>query len=244
MKHIIIGDIHAKPYWREVVAKHQHDQAVFVFLGDYFDSFDGETSDAQIDNFHAICEMRENNPERCVMLLGNHDYHYLPGIKEHYSGYQKGNNASRIGAFVNLALAAETLQVAYSFDNFIFTHAGVTSEWLARAGIKEENNLFIIARHINQLFERDKSIFGFYKGDTSGCGDNVNQSPLWVRPDSLICGALEGFNQCVGHTMVDKLQISTMKFGKSYTQLLFNDCLHNRKYCIINEGGLVTECSL
>jgi predicted phosphodiesterase len=38
MKIVAIGDIHGRDYWKQIIEQEQ-DADVFVFVGDYFDSF-------------------------------------------------------------------------------------------------------------------------------------------------------------------------------------------------------------
>ena len=38
MKTIVIGDIHGRDVWKEIVFQEQADRVIFI--GDYFDSFD------------------------------------------------------------------------------------------------------------------------------------------------------------------------------------------------------------
>lgn len=42
--------------------------------------------------------------------------------------------------------------------------------------------------------------FKFFDGDTSYCGENVNQGPFWVRPKALLSDMYRDLWQVVGHT--------------------------------------------
>lgn len=60
-------------------------------------------------------------------------------------------------------------------------------------------------------------------------GDDVTQTPIWVRPYSLQIDKLDDFRQVVGHTTQDKLQI-----GKHITYI---DTLGTSgEYLIIEDG--------
>jgi hypothetical protein len=46
----------------------------------------------------------------------------------------------------------------------------------------------------------------YQNADSSG--DNVYQSPIWVRPKSLLADPLVGFKQVVGHTRMKNMGVS------------------------------------
>jgi len=126
MKTIIIGDIHGHDSWEQVVAQEQ-DADRFIFVGDYFDSF-GVPGLIQMQNFKNIVEFKTTSNKEVIMLVGNHDFHYLPEIGENgTSGYQP-RMAVSISHLINQN--RDHLQMAYQFDDILVTHAGVSSEWL------------------------------------------------------------------------------------------------------------------
>ncbi len=49
MKLVVISDVHGRAVWKEIVAQNEHIDK-FIFLGDYFDSFDIAANE-QIVNF-------------------------------------------------------------------------------------------------------------------------------------------------------------------------------------------------
>jgi predicted phosphodiesterase len=87
MKTAIIGDVHGRDQWKQIVAQESNADR-FVFLGDYFDSFDISGVE-QMHNFKEIVEFKETSGKEVILLIGNHDYHYFPEIGESStSGYQ------------------------------------------------------------------------------------------------------------------------------------------------------------
>lgn len=193
---IAIGDIHAKTIWKEIVKKHPDEQ--ILFIGDCFDCFEKISTESQIINFLEIIELKKKYPET-ILLLGNHEYHYLAGTNCAYSGYQD-NGAVAIQQVLEDNI--HNLQIAHSHNNFLFTHAGVTKTWALKN--LEVNNVDI-ATQINELFLANRLKFGYNREDTSGYGDHVCQSPLWVRPDSLKKDIIAGCIQVVGHTPTKKI---------------------------------------
>jgi hypothetical protein len=86
---------------------------------------------------------------------------------------------------------AALFEVAYIFDKWVFTHAGISADWMRLAAINDPFD-------INDLFRRRPNYFRFIGPDPSG--DNATEGPLWIRPASLIHNRVKGWNQCVGHT--------------------------------------------
>ena len=87
-KLVIIGDIHSRAVWRKIVNDNP-DADKFIFLGDYFDSHEKKYYPSkQVFNFKEILKLQESlGDDRVILLLGNHDYHYMNSQK-HYTGYR------------------------------------------------------------------------------------------------------------------------------------------------------------
>src|ERR1700743_608482 len=117
MNHIVIGDIHGRNAWQKVNIK-AYDKVVFI--GDYADSPD-QSDFAILENLKMIVALKKRHPEKVVLLLGNHDIHYL-----HFPSFQcSGFRSSMQRDLTALYRAnADFFQVAYQKDNYLFTHAG------------------------------------------------------------------------------------------------------------------------
>lgn len=227
MKIIAIGDIHGRNFWIQIANSQTCDK--MVFIGDYFDSFT-IPAEEQILNFRNIVAYKEANPDKVILLLGNHDYHYLPvarNINETYSGFQ-----DRYAYQINhlLQMHRDLLQVSYKREDFLFTHAGVTDTWLSQVGYKGE----AIDDFINDLFRSSPHAFLFNGNDPYG--DDVTQSPLWVRPRSLRKDAYGygTFRQVVGHTSMKKLVMEEDDF-------YFIDTLGSSREYLVIEGEVQIE---
>ena len=80
---IIIPDIHGLNFWKEAVAGRE--EGIIVFLGDYLDPYPDDFPDKTADeiweqtwnNFNDIIEFKKKHPSNVVLLLGNHDLHYI-----------------------------------------------------------------------------------------------------------------------------------------------------------------------
>ena len=58
MKTIVLGDIHGRNVWKDIVFQEEADRVIFI--GDYFDSFDIGPAD-QMFNFKEIIEFKEKS---------------------------------------------------------------------------------------------------------------------------------------------------------------------------------------
>ena len=197
----IIGDIHGRKTWKTLVDKNH----INVFVGDYFDPYCSWPFEQVRDNFLEIVEYKKSNPDNVVLLYGNHDYKYLPGIEE-MSSRMDYENAQKI---TWMLVDAEPYfeGVAYPIgDKYIVTHAGITRYWKRKylpdvEDISPQN----MAKAINELWQINKRAFGFRANAQYGdyVGDCPEHSPIWIRPESLEMNNLYAGTkiiQIVGHT--------------------------------------------
>ena len=226
MKTIFLGDTHGRSLWKEIVAKETPDRVVFI--GDYFDSYDIGSAEQQF-NFKEIIEFKESNQCEVIMLIGNHDYHYYPG-GEIYSGYQHGA-APAIRQL--LEENKHHLQMCYQLDNIICSHAGIGHNWLVE---QQGYSGKAIDEFVNDIWEYRPNAFMFYGFDPYG--DSKTQTPIWIRPASLLSGNKEtflkkDFIQVVGHTQVRKIDIEGKATGGRY---YFIDAIDIGQYLIYEDG--------
>jgi hypothetical protein len=235
MKIGAIGDIHGRTIWKDIVNS-RNDIDVWVFIGDYFDSHDEESNgNKQIVNFKEILELKKANPDKVVLLTGNHDYHYIKGIGETYSGYQAAY-ALEIGELVEQAINDNLIQMCYLRENFFFSHAGLTKTWVQT--LLTPNNINplvddVMVQRINDYLKFQPRVFGFSMGaNFDQTGDDVTQGPIWVRPLSLMRDMVEGITCVVGHTTVQKLGLNP-----KHPSIILIDCLGTTgEYLIIEDG--------
>jgi UDP-2,3-diacylglucosamine pyrophosphatase LpxH len=209
MKTVILGDTHGRPHWKQIVASESPDRVIFI--GDYFDSFDN-TAVEQMHNFKEIIDWKQSGQSEVIMLIGNHDYHYMRGVSQYYSGYQSG---ARPAIEQLLDDNKQHMQVAYGMNGFIFSHAGVSSDWLQIHGYDNESNLI---DWINDMWKYKPNVFGFAGRDPYG--DSTISSPIWIRPYSLQKAnrdtLRDQFIQVVGHTTQGKIDTEGKSTGGRY----------------------------
>lgn len=71
MKILVLGDIHGRLIWYDII-KHESPD-ITIFLGDYITSHEGIYSEQQLANLEDILNYKENNPDKIILLRGNHE---------------------------------------------------------------------------------------------------------------------------------------------------------------------------
>ena len=242
MKTIVLGDIHGRSNWK--LAIHQEKPDRVIFIGDYFDSFEISGVE-QIDNFKQIIKYKEDNPQiEIVLLIGNHDHHYFPEVGyTGTSGYQSG-----IAPSITQVIDENRhhLQMAYGFKDYLFTHAGVSPVWMDKVFGPDDWSKENIVVDLNEMFRYKPRVFDFTGLEPSG--DNATQTPIWIRPRSLMSankkhpkGLKKDYIQIVGHTQMRRLDLDgSDKFtgGRYY----FIDTMETSgQYLIIEDDKLTTN---
>jgi len=203
MKIIALGDTHGRTAWKEIVSNTEFDKVVFT--GDYFDSREYISAEQQKTNFKEIVAFKKANMNKVVLLFGNHEYHYIKTREGIYSGYQS-IHSEYFKKMLQKAMAEKLIQMCHVHEKFIFSHAGITKTWLKSTGYSGEENL---ESFINALFYSNPQAFKFTRGaNQSSNGNDICQSPIWVRPDSLYKDAIENYTQVAGHTEQIDIEIN------------------------------------
>jgi predicted MPP superfamily phosphohydrolase len=227
-KIVALGDIHGRSSWQQIINHQVFDK--LVLIGDYFDKKEEVTPEVQIDNFEAICSYKRSHPDKMILLIGNHDYHYLDITIEKYTGYQ-ADYADVIRPLVEQAIEDGLMQMSFQYEMLLFTHAGVTKTWARGNDIHTLN----IQKSINELFKNHPERFGYLQS-THQVGNQMPDgcSPIWVRPDKLIHDKIDNYIQVVGHTQQERLTMAE--------NLYFIDTLGSSKeYLIIEDGEILVR---
>lgn len=242
MKTIIVGDIHGRSIWKLIYEMEKPDR--LIFIGDYFDSFDIKGAD-QLSNFQDIIAFKESGKCEVIMLIGNHDHHYFPEVGDTgTSGYQH-LLAPSIQYVVDQS--RNHLKMAYQMDEFLFTHAGVSSVFMDQVFGKGDWKVENLAIDLNEMFKyKPKTfVFGEYAlmnkmSYLDPYGDSEDQSPIWIRPKSLMRANKNTLRkqiiQVVGHTEQSQIDKGGKTTGGRY---YFIDVLGTSgEYMIINDGEI------
>jgi hypothetical protein len=229
-----LGDIHGRTIWKEIITKNPQ-ITKWIFVGDYFDTHDDVTPEQQIENFLSILEYKKSNMDKVVLLIGNHDYHYTGYAYSTYSGYQYGA-APIIKEILLEAMNEGLMQMCFKDDIYVFTHAGITKTWAKSNGI----DLNDLENSVNELFKVNPRVFDFTIGNNySQTGNDITQTPIWVRPQALLSDAIEDIIYIVGHTTVSRLGLI-----KELPNLILIDCLGTTGEYLVLENDIATAKKL
>ena len=221
MKIIVIGDVHGRTTWRNILEL-ESDYDKVVFLGDYFDSFN-KTINEQEKEFNDIMNLDDN---KTIRLLGNHDYHYMvDGCC--YSGFNKSTKFLIQKKLQDLFLQNK-IQLIHIYEDIIMSHAGISKYWLDNVSnihdVNEINNKTLDLHTLNH-----NSILGY-----NGYGDTISNSFIWIRPKSLESNCIDNYRQIVGHTDMGK----PVNFDN---KIFYNDSLDSDNYIIIQDNKIIIK---
>ena len=181
-----------------------------IFVGDYVDSFTISNAPMK-QNLLEIIEFKKLLGDRVILLLGNHDVQYF--VPDQICSGYRAEMLHDFGDIFRKNLDLFTM--AYEIldeegTTYLWTHAGVTKEWLEdlKANLTSpdyrfaehvlESNPITTAEWINLAWElRAKDIF-FVDHESGGWSKWAG--PIWVRPRTLNYAPLIKHHQIVGHT--------------------------------------------
>ena len=180
IKRIIIGDPHGR--WnalKSIYDKEQPDEV--IILGDYFDSFDIDAY-AQRECYDNIIALRKEHLSkkkgRFIMLIGNHDMHYMDEAFGRCSGWNP-LTCSQAGYVLCRDWDKEILKMIFvdEVNKTIYSHAGVSMNWF---------NFWIKSKSLGDINTIETRAFAFtYKEGGDYYGSSSWNSPLWIRPEGL-----------------------------------------------------------
>ena len=140
-----IGDIHGRTVWKELIKPNY----VNIFVGDYFDPYHNISFEELKSNFLDIINFKKEHPET-ILLIGNHDAHYINFFEHGVSRFDP-MNATKIQ---ELFKENESLfQAAYSYNNCLFTHAGLSIAWYIKYKYNYKFPRIIIIDNFNEMYE-------------------------------------------------------------------------------------------
>jgi hypothetical protein len=220
MKFLTIGDIHGRDYWKDVDPTKYNK---IIFVGDYLDQFPPMTDIQILENFKDIIEFAKTNPDKVVLLLGNHDIQYK-FLNDGFgcSGYRPSMAMSLQYLFRE---NKDLFLVAYQYKNYIWSHAGVTNGWMAWnekeiTDFKERYEPKDIAEMLNMMLKTKENRLLHQVSKERG-GRYMHGGITWADRTESFNNYLEGYHQIVGHTPIQ--QITT--FGDEKSSITYVDVL-------------------
>ena len=194
-KILIVPDVHGRSFWHK--AKELIDSVdKVVFLGDYLDPYghEGITFDTALEEFDKILEFKDKYGDKVVMLIGNHDCHY---INTSFMDCSRLNYLKRQDIHELYMKHIDKFQLVWEYDTWLFSHAGVYKEWMDLCQFTLDNlKDFTTFREENFP---SLACLSFYRG-----GYHRTGSCVWADlRESLKHELLEGYHHIVGHTQLE-----------------------------------------
>lgn len=204
MKLFIISDVHGRSNWQHFVdIRHliklpnlETDYDKYIFLGDYVDSYT-ETDAVILYNLQQIIQFKKNYPDNVILLLGNHDLQYMFEFNNHgCSGYRPEMYQELHKLFQD---NKELFQPVYRINNYLFTHAGVTTIWKKYLNETTDGTTYEgdIDQIINTMFD-SYDYYLFIVGYARG-GHHKSGGPFWADKSESSAWVLPNYHQVVGH---------------------------------------------
>lgn len=213
MRILVCGDIHCKPFiLKSAITATPWD--IFVFLGDACDNF-GANQENNLEILSQIIELKKEYGEKFVWLLGNHDWGYYDdtiGMTGHIL-------AGSANVHHLLKENIDLWDLFYAKDKFIFSHAGISADFLPltrEIPYKELKSVIGVNNPMNEV--------GYACG-----GYSKTPSLLWARPSEVKPLATDNI-QIVGHTPVESITkfrddlIICDTFSQHPDQTFIGDC--------------------
>lgn len=225
MEIIIVPDVHGRKFWKkgaEYIKTHPNSK--IIFLGDYLDPYtyhEDITQDQAYDNFIELIEFAKEYQNQVVLLWGNHDLFYVnykyECCRHNYLAY--GNISAIFRENIHL------FRFAYKEGNYLFTHAGVTKDWLLQNQLEiDENNI------VDYLNSNPNTIWqvGYSRG-----GDYLWGSAIWAcwHYDWPLSSNPFHLTQIFGHTRMETNKYQSIKDQNIYML----DC---RECFYLDDSGL------
>lgn len=194
-KILIVPDVHGRSFWHKA-EELVNDVDKIVFLGDYLDpyGYEGITFDMALEEFEKILEFKDKYNDKVILLIGNHDCHY---ISTSFMDCSRLNYLKRQDIHELYMKHIDKFNLVWEYDKWLFSHAGVHKEWM-------ELCQFTIDDLKDFKTFREKNFpslacLSFYRG-----GWNTVGSCVWADiRESLKHELLPEFHHIVGHTQLE-----------------------------------------
>lgn len=222
-KILVVGDIHCKPFITKAVAKILPTYSSVVFLGDYEDDWTA-SPELSYETVSELVDLKLANPEKVILLWGNHTAsNAMPDLFK-CSGFKMKTHTLLKDLYNTKLNGKPIFQLAFSKGNYLFTHAGVTNNYLEQLKDAIHNyypELIPLVKHLtseklsfllNTIFYnglKDNFFFLFQTLAQVGPARGGFQipSPLWTDLSELLEDPIPGISQIVGHTPVKTITI-------------------------------------
>lgn len=234
-KLLICPDVHGRVFWKECREEIDNYDKV-IFLGDYLDPYNFEfiSVETAIENFKEIIEFKKNNMDKVILLLGNHDMPYYSDIYYKFSTYHCRHSREYHNVISDLfANNHDLFQIAYYYDDVIFTHAGIEHKWLEDYVGCHEKDIDKICDTLNSLVDDEKGLMRLFCITSARGGRDRYGSCIWSDVNDMMwdidymhghesSSPIFKFKQVFGHTIQAYYnEFRKIVFGKA---IEFDNC--------------------
>lgn len=205
-KVLIVPDVHGRKFWHK--AEEMIDEVdQVVFLGDYLDPYprEGITFEDALMEFERILAFKEDHPDKVVLLVGNHDMHYIT---------MEFMNCSRLNVWRRAEIHdlymsnIDKFQLVHEIDTYLFSHAGVYLGWTTKYAITLEE-LFNFKKFLGGRWNTLEDV-SYERGGWCKVG-----SCIWADIRESVTNELPAMfkKQIVGHTQMESKPYITTKIA-------------------------------
>lgn len=264
-RYLILGDLHCRTIWKDIVAKEQFDKV--IFLGDYLPPRHDVTFDDPTDAcgfLYDVLNYKDKNPEKVILLRGNHciqalGYHWAdcnPKVHPKVAQYCQTKDVK------NWFLKNTQWIYQIPDTNIVCSHAGIGTKFLDNVCKYFKNkegwefNIYDESKLINHINDIEPcELFGF-TGDYFDCtGESETQPCTWIRPYTLLNCGIKDIIHVVGHTPTKEIcnikaeclktreRFNIEEKIENYCDIWCCDTLEHGQYLII-ENGEFKPCKL
>lgn len=193
-KILIIPDTHLRDYLLNPIIDKINEVDKIIFLGDYLDPYPKEgISNDPIQFLKKIIDLKKNNMNKVVLLLGNHDVHYIDFLGNDIipcCRFDETNFKEIKSLFTE---NKNLFQLIYKLDNIIFSHSGIMKEWVDNyCNCSLEELLDDERKAYNNLW-----VISWIRGGYEDYG-----SCIWNDVRDFHNSYFPNYYQCFGHTLL------------------------------------------
>lgn len=265
MKYLILGDLHCREIWKDIIAKEGIDNYdKVIFLGDYLPPRHDVTLDDPTDAcgfLYEVLDFKDQHPDKVVLLRGNHDTQALgyywaecyPKVHPRVAQYCQTEDVK------NWFLKNTQWVFLIPDTNIVCSHAGISEPFLENVRkywdthMEQPDDGYFVPGISNINDIEPCELFGFTTCKFSDyTGESSTQPCTWIRPYTLLFHGVKDVIQVVGHTPVE--HICNLKEGllkdpnatnlgaiREYCEVWCCDCLEHGEYLVVENGEFIPK---
>lgn len=256
-KYLILGDLHCRSIWKDIVAKEGDNCDKIIFLGDYTvprEAIFDDVSDA-CGFLYEVLDYKDKNPDKVILLRGNHDcqslgYRWAKCYPQDYPSVRKYWQTEDVS---NWFLKNSQWIYQIPDTNIVCSHAGISEaflksceEWLVKNSGSQYDDGTIDPEMVLSLINTipPNPLFGFTPCKLSDySGESATQPCTWIRPHTLSEYGVKEITHVIGHTI--GTHVVNCKDDEDYPKdgpdIWCCDCLKYGEYLVIENGKFIPK---